>query len=193
MSRKVGAYVASRRRHRKHGVGVTACCRFWQTWYTRTSVVGLSGSVSPIAKYAVALAIALWPPMTPVRAQQGLMPHAQPATMSKTNLAMRFQQIKNEYAALKDETAQYLPLKQTDTPELKQARLQLGSAIRAYEFQEGQTQLQRDKLNLLTELTETDSLRMQMAMDRMRKLLAIISTQMRKLSGAGGAVVTNTN
>jgi len=149
--------------------------------------------VSPIAKYAVALAIALWPPSPPVRAQQGPVPHAQPATMSKTNLAMRFQQIKNEYAALKDETAQYLPLKQTDTPELKQARLQLSSAIRAYEFQEGQTQLQRDKLNLLTELTETDSLRMQMAMDRMRKLLAIIATQMKKLSGAGGAVVNNTN
>src|SRR5262249_38911250 len=119
-----------------------------------------------IAKYAAAFAVIIlvaYPAQgqEPVREPQAESAQptprlATPATMSKSDLAIRFQHIKGQYASIKDATGRYLPLKQTDSVELKQARLQLSSAIRAYEFHEGQTQIQRDKLNQLTALTEAD-------------------------------------
>lgn len=116
-----------------------------------------------------------------------------PPATSKTHLAAGFHRIKTQYVMLKLAAQKYVPANVSDPAGLKQARLQLAAAMRSYEYYEGHTQIQRDNLNTLTALTEADSMRMQIALDRMTRLQTIISNLIKKLSDTGDAVVQNTN
>src|SRR4029077_12923536 len=112
-----------------------------------------------------------------------------PATTSKAVLAARFQDIKNQYATIKATIEHFAPLKQNDSVELKLTRSKLGSATYSYELYEAYTQKQRDQLNLLVEMSELDSLRLQMAMDRLSKMIDAISSLMKKMSKTGDAII----
>jgi len=152
---------------------------------------------------AAAIGIGVLANALPGRAQQEAPPpqtnmiepaaRLAPPTTSKTELASRFQQIKNQYAMLKTAAAKHVAANSSDSQELKQARSQLASAMRTYEYYERIAQVQRNNLDVLTALTEADSIRMQFALDRMARLQTIISNLMKKLSETGGAVVQNTN
>lgn len=112
-----------------------------------------------------------------------------PATISKTELASRFQNIKTQYAKLKAAADKFVPLKGDAADELRAARSKINAAMRSYELYQGQTQKQRDKLNLLTDLSEMDSTRLQMAMDRLAKMSAAISNLMNQINQTGDGLV----
>lgn len=114
-----------------------------------------------------------------------------PATASKTELANRFQEIKTQYAAVKTAAAKFSPLKPDSALELRVTRAKIGAAIRSYDLHEAQTQKQRDKLNLLTELSEMESVRLQMAMDRLNKMGSTISNLMKKINETGDSLVAS--
>ncbi len=104
-------------------------------------------------------------------------------------LATRFQDIKNQYTMVKATTARFVQIKPTDSVELKLTRSRLGAAMYSYEIYEAYTQKQRDQLNLLVAMSELESLRLQMAMDRLTKMLANISELLKKMSANGDAMI----
>ena len=114
------------------------------------------------------------------------------AKASKTELASRFQDIKNQYAAVKSATAKFTPLKPDAPSELRVTRLKIDAAMRSYDYHEFLTQKQRDQLNLLTDLKDIDSLRLQVAMDRLSKMNATISSLVKKMNETGDAMAQNT-
>ncbi len=154
-----------------------------------------------IANCIVALAILLSVLANPpqVRAQQPAeMPKAKlmlsvmrpaAATTSKAVLAARFQEIKNQYATIKSTITIFTPLKPTDSAELKLTRSKLNAAMYSYELYENHTQKQRDRLDLLVEMSELDSLRLQMAIERLSKMIETISNLLRKMSATGDAMI----
>jgi hypothetical protein len=112
-----------------------------------------------------------------------------PMPVSKAVLAARFQDIKNQYTTIKATTARFSPIKTADTAELKLTRSRLNAAMYSYELYESYTQKQRDQLNLLVALNETESLRLQMAMDRLSKMIANMSELLKKMSENGDALI----
>jgi hypothetical protein len=116
-------------------------------------------------------------------------PAAARMPVSKAVLATRFQDIKNRYTTVKGTTAQFVPIKPTDSAELKLTRSRLGAAMYSYEVYEAYTQKQRDQLNLLVAMSELESLRLQMAMDRLSKMLTNISELLKKMSANGDALI----
>jgi hypothetical protein len=116
-------------------------------------------------------------------------PAAARIPVSKAVLANRFQDIKNQYTKVKATTAQFVPIKPTDPAELKLTRSRLGAAMYSYEIYEAYTQKQRDQLNLLVAMSELESLRLQMAMDRLSKMLANISELLKKMTANGDAMI----
>ena len=120
-------------------------------------------------------------------------PRIDPQIASKTDLADRFASVKSQYVMLKMTAARLVSAGTTDSAEQRQTRLQLVAAMRSFEYYEAQTQIQRDSLNTLTDLTEAQSMRMKISLDRMARLQTIISSLVKKLSDSGDAVVQNTN
>lgn len=118
-------------------------------------------------------------------------PVTQPArvTLSKSVLATRFQDIKNQYTALKATTGKFASVKPTDSAELKLTRSRLDAAMYSYEVYENYAQKQRDQLNLLVALSDLESLRLQMTMDRLSKMLGKISELLKKMSENGDALI----
>ncbi len=112
-----------------------------------------------------------------------------PTVLSKAALAARFQELKNQYTAINATTVKFTPVKQTDSAELKLTRSRLNAAMYSYELYESYTQKQRDQLNLLVALSELESLRLQMAMDRLSKMLGKISDLLKQLSANGDALI----
>ena len=105
-------------------------------------------------------------------------------------LAARFQDIKSQYAAIKiDDREICAGQTEPTSAELKLTRSQLGAAMYSYEVYENYAQKQRDQLNLLVALSETESLRLQMAMDRLSKMLRKISESLKKMSRHGDAMI----
>ena len=114
-----------------------------------------------------------------------------PATISKTELAGRFQDIKTRYAALKSAAAKFAPLKADAPMELRVLRSKIGAAMRSYELNEVQAQRQRDQLNLLTELSEPEAMRLQAAMDRLANMGGLIRKLMNQINESGDALALN--
>jgi hypothetical protein len=200
---KVGAYLALRIKRCKHGlrIGQHADVAGRAGLYYRDRVRVREYAVMAIANCIMALAIvfSLLAYPSRVQAQQPAeMPKAKlaqsvmrpaPLTTSKAILAARFQEIKNQYATIKLTTAKFAPLKTTDSAELRLTRSKLNSAIYSYELYESYTQKQRDQLNLLVEMSELESLRLQMAMDRLSKMVETISKLLKKMSATGDAMI----
>jgi hypothetical protein len=197
---KVGAYVALPRNGCKRGIPqrydaiVARNCGLDRVTFT-WCVCGRGIMLFVKSAMVSAVVIGLFANVLPGQAQQQaqLPARTAPQIVSKTDLAARFAQIKTQYVMLKMSATRFLPPSATDSVELKQARLQLASVMRSYEYYEGQTQIQRDNLNTLTALTEAESMRMQIALNRMDRLQTILANQIKKLSDTGDAIVQNTN
>jgi hypothetical protein len=116
-----------------------------------------------------------------------------PATMSKAELAARFQDVKGRYATVKTAAEKYLPLDPSDAADLRIKRLRLGSAMRTAEIYQDYAQKQRDELNALTELNEAQSMRMQISLDRWSVMMSMISNLMKKMSPSDAAAGQDTN
>lgn len=114
-----------------------------------------------------------------------------PATISKTELAGRFQDIKMRYAALKAAAAKFTPLKADAPTELRVVRSKISAAMRSYEWNEAQAQKQRDQLNLLTELSEPEAMRLQASMDRLASMSGLIRRLMNQINESGDALLMN--
>lgn len=110
------------------------------------------------------------------------------ARVSKTELAIRFQEMKTRYADIKMATSKYVPLKSDAPAELKAARLKIDAAMRSYDYYEWLTQKQRDQLNVLTDLTDIEAMRLQVAMDRLAKMRSMISKLMSSMNATGDAM-----
>lgn len=158
-------------------------------------VIGLLANVLPGKAQQQALLPYVLPYTKPPETKPLVQPvvRSAPSAISKTQLATRFQNIKSQYAVLKMTAVRHVPAGSTDTLQVKQARLQLASAMRSYEYYEGQTQIHRDNLNTLTALSETESMRMQIALDRMTRLQTMISNLVKTFADGGDTVVQNTN
>jgi hypothetical protein len=72
---------------------------------------------------------------------------------------------------------------------LRLTRSKLNAAMYSYELYENYTQRQRDQLNLLVEMSELESLRLQMAMDRLSKMIDAISNLLKRMSATGDAMI----
>ena len=116
---------------------------------------------------------------------------AAPTKTSKTELAVRFQDLKTQYAAIRSAAEKFVPLKPDAQQELRVVRLKIAAGMRSYELSEAQTQKQRDRLNLLTELSETESARLQNAMDRLAKMGEMIRKLMKGINESGDRLVMN--
>jgi hypothetical protein len=116
---------------------------------------------------------------------------ATPATISKAELAGRFQDIKTRYAALKAAAAKFAPLKADAPTELRVVRSKISAAMRSYELNEAQAQKHRDRLNLLTELSEPEAMRLQAAMDRLANMGGLIRRLMNQVNESGDALALN--
>lgn len=114
-----------------------------------------------------------------------------PTKTAKTELANRFQDIKTQYASIKTATAKFVPLTPDAPPELRLTRSKISAAIYSYNLYEAQTQKQRDKLNLLADLSEAESIRLQMAMDRLAKMGGTIRGLIKQINESGDALVQN--
>ena len=114
-----------------------------------------------------------------------------PTTISKTELAGRFQDIKTRYATLKSAATKFAPLKADAPTELRVLRSKIGAAMRSYELNEVQAQRQRDQLNLLTELSEPEAMRLQAAMDRLANMGGLIRKLMNQINKSGDALALN--
>lgn len=202
---KVGAYVALRDMRRKHGLhndlgadtsGRTRPCRIACHRVWKDFCVSIVGS----ALFAVIL-LGLWAYPVRVEAQQSAAALQAKATpeptrvnrtkTSKTELANRFREIKFQYDSVKSAIARFAPLKPDAPSELRVTRLKIEAAMRSYEYSEFVTQKQRDQLNLLTELNDADSVRLQVAMDRLSKMQAMISNLVKKMNETGDAMAQN--
>jgi hypothetical protein len=111
--------------------------------------------------------------------------------LSKTELAARFRDIKNGYSTIRATAAKYLPLGPGAPVELRVARMRIAAGMRSYEVSENQAQKQRDQLNLLIELTPLESLRLEMSMNRLAKMQAMIAGLMQTMNEAGDAMIAN--
>ena len=114
-----------------------------------------------------------------------------PASISKTELAGRFQDIKSRYAGMKSAARKFVPLKAGAPVELRVVRSRIDAAMRSYEINEAQTQKQRDRLNLLSELGEREAMRMQASMDRLANMSELIRRLMNRINESGDALLMN--
>ena len=136
-----------------------------------------------IGIYATGLSILLTLVANPTDAQvqrsvtqPQTMPQQQPnpaivPAANKTRLTNRFYQLSNQYGALKPGTAKYAYAKSTH-PALRQTQSEIISTTRKIENLEQQI---KNKLDSMSEMGEMESLRLQMAMDRLSKLMSTLS------------------
>ena len=116
------------------------------------------------------------------------------ARLDRARLESRFQELKSRYAAIKATNGKFRPVKPSDPPDLRKARADLGATMASYE------QLEKEAASLhgkpgsagnLGDISDTDSLRLQMAMDRMSQLMETMSNIMKKISATGDAIIQN--
>ena len=152
--------------------------------------MALANFIAALAIFAnlAAYSSQAWAQQTAEIPRMGVAPTS-PTPISKAALAARFQELKNQYTTIKATTARFAPVKQTDSAELKLTRSRLNAATYSYELYESYTQKQRDQLNLLVALSELESARLHMAMDRLSKMLGNISGLLKKMSANGDALI----
>jgi len=115
-------------------------------------------------------------------------PQLNRAHPTKAELVARFQSLKAQYGTIKTRAAKFVPLHPRHPPTVRQARSELVSNMLAYDKAERAIQASLDSMS---ELGETESLRLQMAMDRLSKQMETLSNLMKKLSDTGGSIVQN--
>ena len=111
-----------------------------------------------------------------------------PATASKPRLTNRFHQLRNEYGAVKTNAARYDHLRSAEYPALRQVRSELSANMREFERLDATV---KNKLDSMSEISEMESLRLQMAMDRMSKLMSTLSNLLKKQSETAAAITQN--
>ncbi len=113
------------------------------------------------------------------------------AQHDKALLQSRFSVLKAHYAEVKVATGRYSPVNPNDPPALKNNRTELAETMRSYEALEAKVQGLQAKLGTTSEMSETQSLELQMTMDRMSKLLETMSNIMKKMSDTGSSIIQN--
>ena len=106
---------------------------------------------------------------------------------AKARLTNRFHQLSNQYGALKPETAKYAYSRSTH-PALKQTQLELNSTMSEIDDLKRQIQNQLASMN---EMGEMESMRLQMAMDRLSKLMSTLSNLLKKASETSAGITQN--
>jgi len=114
-----------------------------------------------------------------------------PAKFSKTELAGRFNAIKVRYATIKSAAAKFAPVAADAPTALRVARSKISAAMRSYEISEAQAQKQRDRLNLLSDLSEAEAVRLQKTMDRLASMSGLIRGLMNQINESGDALLMN--
>lgn len=106
---------------------------------------------------------------------------------AKARLTNRFHQLSNQYGALKPETAKYAYAKSTH-PALRQTQSEIVSTVR--EIDDLKRKI-KNRLDSMSELGEMESLRLQMAMDRLSKLMSTLSNLLKKASDTSTGITQN--
>jgi hypothetical protein len=144
--------------------------------------------VSALVFSLLAFPSAIWGQQTAETAKINLA-RPLPEPLSKSVLAARFQELKAQYATHKTTIERFSPLQPSSSKELTLTRSKLNSAMYSYELFENHTQKQRDRLNLLVEMNEMEALRLQMAIDRLAKMIEAIASLLKKMSVSGDAMI----
>jgi hypothetical protein len=113
------------------------------------------------------------------------------AQHDKVLVESRLNVLKGHYAEVKVATGRYSPVKPGDSPALKNNRTELAETMRAFEALEAKAQGLQAKPGAMSEMSETQSLELQMTMDRMSKLLETMSNIMKKMSDTGSSIIQN--
>ncbi len=148
-----------------------------------------------LRQYALALSVLLMMCTPQAQAQQPVPqqrmivrpPPNAPAAAAKVRLNDRFHQLQNQYATLKPKTLVNVQLRSTH-PSLKPTQSNIVSTRQEIDG------LERDiksKLDSMSEMGETESLRLQMAMDRMSKLMETLSNLLKKISDTESSITQN--
>ena|ERR1700680_4290733 len=149
--------------------------------------------------YAAALAILLsltanhaYTQVPPHTTQPNLAPRPQinrpmTAPATKARLTDRLHQLTNQYVALKPKALVNVSVRSTH-PALKQTQSNIVSTAREIESLE---QNVKNQLDSMSEMGETESLRLQMAMDRMSKLMSTLSNLLKKISDTEAGIAQN--
>ena len=130
--------------------------------------------------------------MQPNAAQPNLAPRlptsrSATAAATKARLTDRFRQLTNQYGALKPRTLVNVPVRSTHSA-LKQTQLNIVSTTREIESLEQDV---KNKLDSMSEMGEMESLRLQMAMDRLSKLMSTLSNLLKKISDTEAGITQN--
>lgn len=152
----------------------------------------------PFGKCAMSLSILLTLVANPTHAQvqqrsvmqPQMMPHQQTnramvAAENKARHTNRYFLLSNEYSALKFRSAPYV---RTDHPALRRTQLEIISHMREIDRS---TALIKNKLDSMSEMGEMESLRLQMAMDRMSKMMSTLSNLLKKASDTASGIAQN--
>jgi hypothetical protein len=148
----------------------------------------------PIEKHAPTFAILLLVVLNPTDAQaqasasQPQIIHRQQLSpAAKARFSKRFHQLNYQYGALKNETAKYAYATAIH-PALRQTQSEIISTKREID------NLQRhikNELDSMSELGEMEALRLQMAMDRLSKLMSTLSNLLKKASETSAGITEN--
>lgn len=106
---------------------------------------------------------------------------------NKARLASRFHQLSDRYRALEPGTAKYAHARSTH-PALRQTRSEIISTTREIENLKHQI---TNQLDTMSEMGEMESLRLQMAMDRLSKLMGTLSNLLKKASETSAGITQN--
>ncbi len=143
--------------------------------------------------HATGLSILLTLVVDPANAQvqQQTMPQQQfnrtVVQAARARLTSRFHQLSNQYGALKPETAKYAYAKSTH-PALRRTQSEIISTKREIDDLERQI---KNRLDSMSEMGEMESLRLQMAMDRLSKLMSTLSNLLKKASDTSAGITQN--
>jgi hypothetical protein len=108
-----------------------------------------------------------------------------PPNTSKILLSNRFHQLNSQYGAIRPQTAKYA---KSARPALRQLRPKIISTSREIETLR---QRIKSKLDSTGEMGDMDSLRLQMEMDRLSKLMSTLSALLKKASETETEIIRN--
>lgn len=115
-------------------------------------------------------------------------PQSRPGSANRFQLTSRLHQLRIEYDAVKTNAARYDHLRSVQYPALRQVRTELSANMREFGRLEDTA---KNKLDSMSEMGEMESLRLQMAMDRMSKLMSTLSNLLKKQSDTAAAITQN--
>ncbi|SRR6266536_1670541 len=110
---------------------------------------------------------------------------------AKAELAVRLRQLRSRYDAIKAANVRLPQPRPNDPASMSQNRLQLTATMSDADKLMLQLDNEKKKLDSMSEMGEMESLRLQMAMDRMSKMMSTLSNLIKKMDQTSDSIIQN--